>query len=328
MATLCAMAAPALLGSRSTGAGIGASLERVWENVAAIGSICPGCNRESFSSISLEARGRGAGWWRGGRLRRAGRGAVIRLELGPRATSGRYLSRRTLAGPGAASRDLDEARSGRTARHTPTSRWSFLIPDGRAGSPRRARRRLRFALTRGFWDQDEAIDAAPAASCWINRVTPSAAARAGRSRPRGGARRAPAAARGVRRRAAPVVCRRAVDGEAARLGTRCVPHALGPPRRRLASAGRTPGVPVARQGRSMCTRGATLRPRVAAAAWSAPPGAWRSRGWQRAAGERLAAAAKAASSRAAASGVGDRDHRLAARASLVFSGQPRQRRTR
>jgi nitrite reductase/ring-hydroxylating ferredoxin subunit len=128
---------------------IGASLERVWENVRDWEHL-PWLHRESFASIALEQEDdRG---WRAQVGLRAPAEAVIRLELV--ATDERRYVARTLAGPGAATEiwtRLDPVDARRTDIEV-----EFLVPDV-AADRRDAVGAAYLALYARLWDQDEAM---------------------------------------------------------------------------------------------------------------------------------------------------------------------------
>jgi nitrite reductase/ring-hydroxylating ferredoxin subunit len=127
---------------------IGASLERVWENVRDWEHL-PWLHRESFASIALDEEGE-FGW----RARVGLRGSAppIRLELvadGER----RYVAR-TLAGPGAETEiwtRLDPVERRRTDIEV-----EFWLPDV-AADRRDALGAAYVALYTRLWDQDEAM---------------------------------------------------------------------------------------------------------------------------------------------------------------------------
>jgi nitrite reductase/ring-hydroxylating ferredoxin subunit len=127
---------------------IGASLERVWENVRDWEHL-PWLHRESFASIALECED-GRGWRAQVRLRSPE--AVIRLEL-VASDEHRYVVR-TLAGPGANTEiwtRLDPVDTRRTDVEV-----EFLVPDVPA-SRRGAVGAGYVALYARLWDQDEAM---------------------------------------------------------------------------------------------------------------------------------------------------------------------------
>jgi nitrite reductase/ring-hydroxylating ferredoxin subunit len=127
---------------------IGASLERVWENVRDWEHL-PWLHRESFASIALEEEG-GFGWRARVGLRAPAQ--AIRLELvadGER----RYVAR-TLEGPGARSEiwtRLDPVDARRTDIEV-----EFCAPDVAAGRSD-ALGAAYVALYTRLWDQDEAM---------------------------------------------------------------------------------------------------------------------------------------------------------------------------
>jgi nitrite reductase/ring-hydroxylating ferredoxin subunit len=128
---------------------IGASLERVWENVRDWEHL-PWLHRESFRAISLEHEDECG--WRAQIGLRSPAEAEIRLEL---VASGdrRYVAR-TLEGPGSATEiwtRLDPV----DARHTHIE-VEFLVPDV-APKSRDALGAAYVALYTGLWDQDEAM---------------------------------------------------------------------------------------------------------------------------------------------------------------------------
>jgi nitrite reductase/ring-hydroxylating ferredoxin subunit len=146
---------------------IGASLERVWENVRDWEHL-PWLHRESFSSISLEREDE-RGWCAEVGLRGPA-GAQIRLELA--ASDERRYVARTLAGPGAASEiwtKLDPIDARRTDIEV-----EFLVPDV-APDRRDALGAAYESLYTQLWDQDEAM--MQRRSFLLNRPRPPAAAR-------------------------------------------------------------------------------------------------------------------------------------------------------
>jgi nitrite reductase/ring-hydroxylating ferredoxin subunit len=148
MATLAAMP-PRLTSVATYRRRIGASLDRVWENVRDWEHL-PWLHRESFASIELEREDE-RGWCAQIGLRGAA-GAGIRLEL---AASGdrRYVSR-TLAGPGAAT-EIWTQLAPIDAQRTDIE-VEFLVPDvdpGRSDGLGAAY----VALYTRLWDQDEAM---------------------------------------------------------------------------------------------------------------------------------------------------------------------------
>jgi nitrite reductase/ring-hydroxylating ferredoxin subunit len=126
---------------------IGASLERVWENVRDWEHL-PWLHRESFASIVLEEEGQ-FGWRARVGLRTD---AEIRIEL-VRETEHRYVAR-TLEGPGAAS-EIWTRLVPVDARRTDIE-VEFLHP-GVAAARRDALGRCYIALYTRLWDQDEAM---------------------------------------------------------------------------------------------------------------------------------------------------------------------------
>jgi nitrite reductase/ring-hydroxylating ferredoxin subunit len=129
---------------------IGASIERVWENVHDWEHL-PWLHRESFAAIDLERQDE-RGWCARIGLRAAEGAAVIRLEL-VAADERRYVSR-TLAGPGAATEiwtRLDPVDARRTDIAV-----EFLVP-GVAKDRRAALGAAYVALYTRLWDQDEAM---------------------------------------------------------------------------------------------------------------------------------------------------------------------------
>ena len=128
---------------------IGASLERVWENVRDWEHL-PWLHRESFASIALEQEDERG--WRARIGLRAPAHASIRLELAA-SDERRYVSR-TLEGPGAASEiwtRLDPVDARRTDIEV-----EFLAPDVPA-ERRAALGAASIALYTRLWDQDEAM---------------------------------------------------------------------------------------------------------------------------------------------------------------------------
>ena len=148
MATLAAMP-PQLTSVATYRRRLGASLERVWENVRDWEHL-PWLHRESFASIALEhedARG-----WRAEVGLRAAAGGAIRLEL-VASDERRYVAR-TLAGPGAAT-EIWTRLDPIDARNTDIE-VEFLVPDvdpGRSDALGAAY----VALYTRLWDQDEAM---------------------------------------------------------------------------------------------------------------------------------------------------------------------------
>ena len=127
---------------------IGASLERVWENVRDWEHL-PWLHRESFASIALEQEGE-FGWRAGVGLR--GSAQPIRLELV--ADGERSYVARTLAGPGAETEiwtRLDPVERRRTDIEV-----EFWLPDV-AADRRDALGAAYVALYTRLWDQDEAM---------------------------------------------------------------------------------------------------------------------------------------------------------------------------
>jgi nitrite reductase/ring-hydroxylating ferredoxin subunit len=146
MATLLAMPPP-LTSVATYRRRIGASLERVWENVRDWEHL-PWLHRESFASIALERED--AGGWRAEIGLREG--AAIRLEL-VASDERRYVAR-TLEGPGAATEiwtRLDPVDARRTDIEV-----EFLVP-GVAPHSREALGGAYVALYTRLWDQDEAM---------------------------------------------------------------------------------------------------------------------------------------------------------------------------
>jgi nitrite reductase/ring-hydroxylating ferredoxin subunit len=128
---------------------IGASLERVWENVRDWEHL-PWLHRESFASIALEREDE-RGWLAQIGLR-SPENARIRLELAV-SHERRYVSR-TLEGPGAASEiwtRLDPIDAHRTDIEV-----EFLVPDVAPGRGD-ALGAAYVALYTRLWDQDEAM---------------------------------------------------------------------------------------------------------------------------------------------------------------------------
>jgi nitrite reductase/ring-hydroxylating ferredoxin subunit len=128
---------------------IGASLDRVWENVRDWEHL-PWLHRESFASIALEEEG-DFGWRARVGLRGAA-GPSIDLAL---LTEGerRYVAR-TLAGPGVGTEiwtSLDPV-----AAHRTDIQVEFLVPDV-AAKHRQAVGDGYIALYTRLWDQDEAM---------------------------------------------------------------------------------------------------------------------------------------------------------------------------
>lgn len=128
---------------------LGASLERVWENVHDWEHL-PWLHAASFSRIALEEQG---GWgWRA-RIGVAG-GSEILLELVVE-DDRRYVSR-TLAGPGAAS-EIWTSLAPRGANETAIE-VGFHLPGVAAGSAQAAKLGERMtALYTRLWDEDEAM---------------------------------------------------------------------------------------------------------------------------------------------------------------------------
>jgi nitrite reductase/ring-hydroxylating ferredoxin subunit len=146
MATLAAMP-PRLVSVATYRRRLGASVERVWENVRDWEHL-PWLHRESFRSIELEHED-AIGWRARIGLRDA---AEIRLELA--ASDERRYVARTLAGPGAATEiwtRLDPIDARRTDIEV-----EFLVPD-LASDRRDAVGAAYVALYTRLWDQDEAM---------------------------------------------------------------------------------------------------------------------------------------------------------------------------
>jgi nitrite reductase/ring-hydroxylating ferredoxin subunit len=127
---------------------IGASLDRVWENVRDWQHL-PWLHRESFASIALEEEG--AFGWRA-RVGLHGSAQPMRLEL---VTDGelRYVAR-TLEGPGAAT-EISTRLEPVDARQTDIE-VEFWLPDV-APERRDALGAAYVALYTRLWDQDEAM---------------------------------------------------------------------------------------------------------------------------------------------------------------------------
>ncbi|TMA35466.1 MAG: Rieske 2Fe-2S domain-containing protein [Deltaproteobacteria bacterium] len=128
---------------------IGASLERVWENVRDWEHL-PWLHRDSFASIDLEHEDERG--WRARVGLRAPANAVVRLELA--ASDDRRYVARTLEGPGADTEiwtRLDPIDAHRTGIEV-----EFLVPDMAAGR-RDALGAAYVALYTRLWDQDEAM---------------------------------------------------------------------------------------------------------------------------------------------------------------------------
>jgi nitrite reductase/ring-hydroxylating ferredoxin subunit len=128
---------------------IGASLDRVWENVRDWEHL-PWLHRESFASIALEREDERG--WRARIGLRAPAGSQISLELAA-SDERRYVSR-TLEGPGASSEiwtRLDPVDERRTDIEV-----EFLAP-GVAPDRRDALGAAYVALYTRLWDQDEAM---------------------------------------------------------------------------------------------------------------------------------------------------------------------------
>lgn len=148
MATLAAMP-PQLTSVAIYRRSLGASIERVWENVRDWEHL-PWLHRESFASIALEQQD--ASGWRAQIGLRGAAGAQIRLEL-VASDDRRYVSR-TLAGPGAAT-EIWTRLAPVDARRTDVE-VEFLVPDVDAGRVD-ALGAAYVALYRRLWDQDEAM---------------------------------------------------------------------------------------------------------------------------------------------------------------------------
>jgi nitrite reductase/ring-hydroxylating ferredoxin subunit len=127
---------------------IGASLERVWENVRDWEHL-PWLHRESFASIALEQEG--AFGWRA-RVGLRAPAQPIRLELV--ADDERRYVARTLEGPGAAS-EIWTRLDPFDARHTDIE-VEFWLPDV-AAEQRDALGASYVALYSRLWDQDEGM---------------------------------------------------------------------------------------------------------------------------------------------------------------------------
>ncbi len=128
---------------------IGASLERVWENVRDWEHL-PWLHRESFASIALEQEDERG--WRARIGLQAPAHAEIRLELAV-SDERRYVAR-TLEGPGTATEiwtRLDPVDERRTDIEV-----EFLVPDV-AADRRDALGSAYVALYTHLWDQDEAM---------------------------------------------------------------------------------------------------------------------------------------------------------------------------
>lgn len=128
---------------------IGASLERVWENVRDWEHL-PWLHRESFAAIELEQQDE-RGWRAQIGLRGSG-GAQIRLEV-VASDERRYVSR-TLAGPGAAT-EIWTRLAPVDARRTDIE-VEFLVPDVAPGRGDALGAAYVSLYTR-LWDQDEAM---------------------------------------------------------------------------------------------------------------------------------------------------------------------------
>ncbi len=128
---------------------IGASLDRVWENVRDWEHL-PWLHRESFASVALEQAD--ATGWRARIGLRAPGGAAIRLEL-VASDDRRYVSR-TLTGPGAGS-EIWTRLDPIDAHHTDIE-VEFLVP-GVPADRRDALGASYIALYTLLWDQDEAM---------------------------------------------------------------------------------------------------------------------------------------------------------------------------
>lgn len=135
---------------------VGASLERVWENVRDWEHL-PWLHGESFASIALEEEG-GFGWRARVGLPPASRGTgdpaerEVRIELA--VEDERSYVVRTLEGPGAGTEiwtRLAPAGATRTGIAV-----EFLVPDAGA-SARRALGKAYVVLYTRLWDQDEAM---------------------------------------------------------------------------------------------------------------------------------------------------------------------------
>jgi nitrite reductase/ring-hydroxylating ferredoxin subunit len=148
MATLPAMPPP-LTSVATYRRTIGASLERVWENVRDWEHL-PWLHRESFASIALEQEDERG--WRAEVGLRGPAGAVIRLELA--ASDDRRYVARTLAGPGAAT-EIWTRLAPIDARRTDIE-VEFLVPDVAPGRVD-ALGAAYVALYTHLWDQDEAM---------------------------------------------------------------------------------------------------------------------------------------------------------------------------
>jgi nitrite reductase/ring-hydroxylating ferredoxin subunit len=148
MATLAAMPPP--LSSVATyRRRIGASVERIWENVRDWEHL-PWLHRESFASIALEREDERG--WRAEIGLRAAADERIRLEV-VASDDRRYVSR-TLAGPGAAT-EIWTRLAPIDARRTDIE-VEFLVP-GVAAEQRDALGAAYVALYRRLWDQDEGM---------------------------------------------------------------------------------------------------------------------------------------------------------------------------
>jgi nitrite reductase/ring-hydroxylating ferredoxin subunit len=148
MATLGAMP-PRLTSVATYRRTIGASLERVWENVRDWEHL-PWLHRESFASIALEQQDERG--WRAQIGLRGAAGATIQLELV--ATDERRYVSRTLAGPGAATEiwtRLAPVDASRTDIEV-----EFLVPDVDPGR-RDSLGAAYLTLDTRLWDQDEAM---------------------------------------------------------------------------------------------------------------------------------------------------------------------------
>jgi nitrite reductase/ring-hydroxylating ferredoxin subunit len=148
MATLAAMPLP-LTSVAIYRRSLGASIERVWENVRDWEHL-PWLHRESFASIALEQEDERG--WRAQIGLRGGAGAMIRLELV--ASDDRRYVARTLAGAGAAT-EIWTRLAPVDAKRTDVE-VEFLVPDADPGRID-ALGAAYVALYTRLWDQDEAM---------------------------------------------------------------------------------------------------------------------------------------------------------------------------
>ena len=145
---------------------IGASLERIWENVLDWEHL-PGLHRAAFGSIRCLAAS-DAGW----RARLATRGAPageeLEIEVRLERERLRYVSA-TVAGPGAGT-EIWTSLAPRAA-HTTDIRVEFLVP-GAAAEARAALARGYVSLYARLWDEDEAMMPRRAAELAAQRRLP------------------------------------------------------------------------------------------------------------------------------------------------------------